>query len=171
MGISVRFNPSFGAAAYKNEYRITVENEMQSAMVAFCESYGTSAMLDLLTVEEMTPMQALFTLDLLSELVRNDPGKASAVQDIRKAFHPVDKARAVYAQIQANAKAILKKQDEIAEMLLRPAKKARVDEEETQLLNDDECEHGQGWTESVAKPDSAQEVCPDSEEEKTDTDA
>ena len=167
MGISGRFNPSFGAAVYKNEFKIPAENEMQSAMVAFCESYGTSAMLDLLTVEKMTPMQALYTLDLLSELVRNDPAKASAVQAIRKAFHPVDKARAVYAQIQANAEAIQKKQDEIARME-RPAKKAKADEEETQLLSENECEHGQGWTESVAKDDSAREVCPDSEDEQTD---
>lgn len=62
-----------------------------SEVIAFCERHGLTSMLDLLrNCGQITPVTEMFALQVLEELVANDPDKVIALHQIRVRINPVE---------------------------------------------------------------------------------
>jgi hypothetical protein len=71
-----------------------------SSVIAFCELHSLTRMLNLLRhCGPLTSTQEVFALDLLEEVLANDPVKMAALSEIKKAVHPVEKAKQFRATV------------------------------------------------------------------------
>jgi hypothetical protein len=118
-----------------------------SEVIAFCERHNLTSMLDLLNCGQITPVTEMFALQVLEELVANDPEKVNALHQIRERINPVEIRARIRGTIKERHAKILeatKKKQEIlhnierlkAELQLKLAKNHQ-EEHESQAFEDE----------------------------------
>jgi len=135
-----------------------------SEVIAFCERHApVRSMLDLLrNCGQITPVTEMFALQVLEELVANDPDKVLELQQIRVRINPVDtKARFRITIKEREAKMLeaAKKSQELLDKIervqeeLRQLKMAKPpqEEHESQAFEDD-FEHTSKYSKLSGKP-------------------
>ena len=123
-----------------------------SSVITFCELHGLTRMLNLLRHSApLTTTQEVFAIELLEEQWANVPEKMAALGEIKKAVHPVEKARQFRATLLAQEAELSILRQSIQEMLQGTARKSARTEggDNTQILND------------AQVPDSEEESQPD----------
>jgi hypothetical protein len=126
-----------------------------SSVITFCELHGLTRMLNLLRHSApLTTTQEVFAIELLEEQWANVPDKMAALVEIKKAVHPVEKARQFRATLLAQDAELSTLRQSILELQQMhqgtARKSARTEgEDNTQLLQD------------AQVPDSGDESQPD----------
>ena len=123
-----------------------------SSVITFCELHGLTRMLNLLRHSApLTTTQEVFAIELLEEQWANVPEKMAALGEIKKAVHPVEKARQFRATLLAQEAELSILRQSIQEMLQGTARKSARTEggDNTQILHD------------AQVPDSEEESQPD----------
>ena len=123
-----------------------------SSVITFCERHGLTRMLNLLRHSTpLTTTQEVFAIELLEEQLANVPDKMAALGEIKKAVHPVEKARQFRATLLAQDAELSTLRQSIQEMIQGTARKSARTEgvDNTQILQD------------AQVPDSGDESQPD----------
>jgi hypothetical protein len=120
-----------------------------SEVIAFCERHSLNSMLDLLrNCGQITPVTEMFALQVLEELVANDPEKVNALHQIRERINPVEiraKIRGTIKERHAKILEATKKKQEIlhnierlkAELQQLKLAKNHQEEHESQAFEDE----------------------------------
>ena len=135
-----------------------------SEVIAFCERHSLNSMLDLLrNCGQITPVTEMFALQVLEELVANDPDKVLELQQIRTRINPVDtraRFRITIKEREAKMLEAAKKSQELLDKIervqeeLRQLKMAKPPQEahESQAFEDD-YEHTSKCSKLSGEPD------------------
>lgn len=120
--------------------------------IAFCELHGLTRMHNLLRHGgPMTTTQEVFALDVLEELLANDPAKMEALLVLRKSIHPVEKAMHFRTVTMAKQDADIQvvKRDILALEAIIQTMRAKLHGDDTQII---ECQDAQGYDSEKTQP-------------------
>jgi hypothetical protein len=124
-----------------------------SSVIAFCELHGLTRMLNLLRHGgPMTTTQEVFALDVLEELLANDPAKMEALLVLRKAIHPVERAMHFRTVIMAKQDADIQavKRDIMKLEAIIQSMRAKLHGDDTQII---EVQDAQGYDSEKTQPE------------------